>query len=98
MAKASKSGGKSERKEVFFRILVIVISGIILSIWSYLTYILVFVNWLIALFAGHRNKELAEFIEYWNSEMYLFARYLSGVSNERPFPFNDLRRISRFEE
>ena len=28
------------------------------------------VNWLVALFAAKRNKGIAEFCEYWNTESY----------------------------
>jgi len=87
---------KSERKEAWFRILVAIISGIILNVWKVLVIILGIVNWFIVVFSGKRNKELAEFCEYWNTEMYKFARYLTFVSNERPFPFTSMQRMSKF--
>ena len=88
---------KSERKEAWFRILVAIISGIILNVWKVLVIILGIVNWFIVVFSGKRNKELAEFCEYWNTEMYKFARYLTFVSNERPFPFTSMQRMSKFK-
>ena len=87
---------KSERKEAWFRIIVGIVSGIILGLWKALIQILAIVNWLITVFSGKRNKELAEFCEYWNTEMYKFARYMTFVTNERPFPFSNLQRMSRF--
>ena len=88
----------SERKEAWFRIIVAIVSGIILGVWKALIIILGIVNWLIVVFSGKRNKELAEFSEYWNTETYKFIRYLTFVSNKRPFPFTSMERISKFEK
>lgn len=88
----------SERKEAWFRIIVLVISGVILSIWQLLVKILAVVNWFIVVFSGKRNRELAIFCEYWNTEVYKFIRYLTFVSNKRPFPFSNMEVISKFEK
>ena len=88
----------SERKEAWFRIIVIIVSGIIIGVWKFLIVILGIVNWLIVVFSGKRNKELADFSEYWNTEFYKFIRYLTFVSNKRPFPFTTMERISKFEK
>lgn len=87
---------KSERKEAWFRILVLIISGIILSVWKVLVIIIAVINWLITVFSGKRDKALAEFSEYWNTESYKFSRYLTSVCNTRPFPFTEMERMSRF--
>lgn len=86
---------KSERKEAWFRIIVAIISGIILGIWKGLVGILAIVNWFIVIFTGKRNKELAGFCEYWNTETYKFIRYLTFVSDKRPFPFSKMERMSK---
>jgi hypothetical protein len=88
---------KSERKEAWFRIIVAIVSGVILEVWSYLIGILAVINWFITLFSGKRNKELAIFCEYWNTEAYRYMKYLTSVTNERPFPFSDMQRIGKFE-
>ncbi len=87
----------SEKKEAWFRIIVLIISGIILKIWAGLVGILAVIHWFIVIFSGKRNKELAMFSEYWNTESYKFVRYLTFVSNKRPFPFTSMGRISKFE-
>ena len=86
-----------ERKEAWFRIIVAIVSGIILGIWKGLIQILALVNWFIVMFTTKRNKELAEFSEYWNTEFYKFTRYLTFVTNKRPFPFSSLERMSKFQ-
>jgi hypothetical protein len=88
----------NERKEGWFRIIVVIVSGIILGIWKSLIFILAIVNWLIVIFSGKRNKELADFCEYWNTEVYKFIRYMTFISNKRPFPFSSMERISKFEK
>jgi hypothetical protein len=87
---------KSERKEAWFRIIVCIVSGVILGLWKGLVQILGLVHWFIVVFSGKRNKRIAEFCEYWNTEMYKFMRYFTFVSNKRPFPFTNLERMSRF--
>ena len=88
----------SERKEGWFRIIVFIVSGLILSIWQVLVKILGLINWVITIVSGKRNKDLAMFCEYWNTEAYKFVRYMTFVSNKKPFPFSDLERISKFEK
>lgn len=87
----------SERKEAWFRILVLIITGIILEVWKALIIVLAIINWLIVVFSGKRNKGIAEFCEYWNSEKYRFFRYLTFITNERPFPFTEMKRLSKFK-
>lgn len=87
----------AERKEGWFRIVVLIVTGIILAIWSALVKLLIVVNFLITVIAGVRNKDIAEFCEYWNTEMYKFVRYLTFVSNIRPFPFSSMERMSKFK-
>ena len=87
----------SERTEILMRIVVVIVSGIILGVWRWFILVLCVVNWIYTLFAGRRMKELAELSEIWNTQMYTFLRYLTLVSNKRPFPFESLEKnISKF--
>lgn len=88
----------TERQEGWFRIFVAIVSGIILEVWSYLIVILAVVNWLITVVTGKRSSEMAMLCEYWNTETYRYFRYLTSVSNERPFPFSDVKRIGKFSK
>jgi len=86
-----------ERSEIFMRIVVLVVTGIILAVWKWLIIIFFLINWVYVLFAGKRLKELAELSEVWNSQWYVFQRYLIFVTNRRPFPFNKLEKsMSKF--
>lgn len=87
----------AERKEALMRILVGIISGIILGIWKALIQVLSVIHWIVVVITGKRNKGLAEFCEIWNSQMYIFLRYMTFVSNKRPFPFSELENnLSKF--
>jgi hypothetical protein len=88
----------SERKEAFIKIPILIISGIIIGVWGKLTYILAAFHWLFTIFTAKRSKELANFMELWNTEAYKLSRYITGVSKTRPFPFSDMERISKFEK
>ncbi|MEK6969147.1 MAG: DUF4389 domain-containing protein [Nanoarchaeota archaeon] len=88
----------SERKEIFMRILVCIVTGIMLSFWKMLIKVLALVHWVYVLFTGKRSKDLAVFSEIWNSQLYKFVKYLTFVTNERPFPFNKLgNNLSNFD-
>jgi hypothetical protein len=89
---------KGERVESLFRIIVLVVTGIVLYLWSYVAYFTIFINWLFALIVGRRSKDLGEFNEYWASAVYEFSRYISGVTNKRPFPFTELKKFGKFEK
>jgi len=88
---------KAETKEAWFRILVLIITGIILSLWRGIIVVISILHWLVVLFTAKRNRKLANFCEYYNSELYKFSKYLTFVTNERPFPFSDVKRLSKFQ-
>ncbi len=87
-----------ERKEALIRILVGIISGIILYAWWYLTALLFIVNFFITIIRGKREKEIAEFSEYFSTQAYLFFRYITFETNQRPFPFNNLKKMGKFKK
>ena len=88
-----------ERLEVLMRIIVSIVSGIILTIWRVFIVILAVINLVYTLIMGKRLKELARLCEIWNTQLYIFVRYLIFVTNERPFPFNSLtKNISKFKK
>ena len=83
----------SERSEAFMRLIVLVVSGIILSIWKTIVQIVVVLHWLYVLFTGKRNKDLAKFCNLWNNQTYKYIRYMTFTTNERPFPFTELGKV-----
>ena len=86
-----------ERTEALMRILVCIVSGIILGLWRALIQVLGIVHWFIVIIGGDRNKGIAEFSEIWNTQVYIFLRYVTFVTNKRPFPFEPLtKNLSKF--
>tara|TARA_Y100000310_G_scaffold167546_2_gene167441 strand:+ start:74647 stop:74919 length:273 start_codon:yes stop_codon:yes gene_type:complete len=86
-----------ERAEIFMRIVVLVVTGIILAVWKWLVVVFFVINWVYVLFTGKRLKELAKMSEVWNSQWYVFQRYLIFLTNKRPFPFSKLEKsMSKF--
>ena len=89
----------SERSEILMRLVVLVITGIILAVWKYLIVVFFIINWFYVLFTGKRLKQLAEMSEVWNTQWYIFQRYLIFVTNKRPFPFEKLEKsMSKYEK
>lgn len=84
---------KNEKEELLWRIIIAIVGGFILSVWKVLIIFLSLFNWVYILFKDKKNKNISEFCEYWNSTVYIFTRYVTVVSDQRPFPFNDLRKI-----
>lgn len=88
----------TERKEAWMRIIVMIVSGIVLGIWQYLILVFGIINWVYAVFSGKRLKELATMSEIWNTQNYIFVRYMIFLTNERPFPFRSLKKnMSKFK-
>jgi len=88
---------KSERKEALIKIIVLIVSGIILKIWSFFVIVMAIINWFVTIISGKRSRDLANLCETWNTQAYRYIRYLVSVTNERPFPFTHLgQKISKF--
>jgi sorbitol-specific phosphotransferase system component IIC len=88
----------AERSEALMRIVVGVVTGILLGIWKMLISAFWVINFVWVLVTGKRIRELADFSETWNTQMYVFIRYIIFLTNERPFPFRPLtKNISKFK-
>tara|TARA_Y100000310_G_scaffold7303_1_gene8003 strand:+ start:86 stop:358 length:273 start_codon:yes stop_codon:yes gene_type:complete len=89
----------SERAEALMRIIVIIVTGIILGIWKILIQIFIVINFIWTIISGSRIRDLAELSEMWNTQIYVFLRYITFVSNERPMPFNKMtKNFSKYEK
>jgi len=88
-----------ERLEVLMRIVVMIVTGIILAVWGFLIRLFILINFIWTLIVGERIKELATLSEIWNTQVYMFIRYMIFVTNKRPFPFTPLaKNISKFKK
>jgi hypothetical protein len=82
----------TERTEAWMRIIVGIVAGIVLGIWKGLVQIVVIVHWFYVVLTGKRSKDLYDFCQIWNLQMYEYLKYMSFVQNKRPFPFGKLVR------
>jgi len=87
----------SERTEALMRIVVLIVTGIILSLWKSLVQILVVFHWIVVIITGKRIKGLTEFCHIFNCQMYAFLKYMTFATNKRPFPFNSLAKVDKVE-
>ena len=91
MPKANKKL-KKERGNALMRIPIGIVSGIILYAWGYLICVFFIINLIYKIITGNRLKELASMSETWNTQNYYFIRYMTFCSEERPFPFEELKK------
>lgn len=78
-----------ERSEALFRIVVLIVTGIILGLWKGLVQVTVVIHWIYVIFSGKRSGEIAKFTNYYVTLVYKYIRYLTFATNERPFPFGE---------
>jgi hypothetical protein len=83
---------KRERGEAWMRIPVGIVSGIIIYVWAYLIGVFFIINLVYKIVTGKKLEELAEMSETWNTQNYHFMRYMTFCTNERPFPFEELKK------
>ena len=94
-----ESVNMTERSEALMRIVVGIVSGIILGLWGHLVCALSVINWLIAIFADKRNKDIAEFSSIWTANVYEFIQYMTFMTNTRVFPFTALAKpMAKYEK
>ncbi len=74
------------------RIVVGIVSGIILAIWKALVVVLSIFHFIYAVFTKKRNLCIADFCNGWVSYVYTYYRYMTFTTNNRPFPFGDLKK------
>ena len=90
---------RKERKEALMRILILIVSGTILTVWRIFIYLIIFVHLIYVLVAGKRMKDLAILSETWNTQWYIFQKYIIFLDNRRPFPFGKLgKNLDEFKK
>jgi len=86
---------EGERKEAWMRIPICIVSGFILDIWGFFVFIFAIVQFILVLVEGKKNKELLDLCKNYVAQLYVFVKYVTFISNERPFPFGE---VKNFEE
>lgn len=99
MAKKGDEKLKKSRKEGWMRIPIGIVSGVIIYVWAYLIGLFFIINFLYKVISGKRIKELSNMSEVWNTQSYHFTRYMTFCTNEKPFPFEEIKKdLSKVED
>ncbi|MCX6751032.1 MAG: DUF4389 domain-containing protein [Candidatus Pacearchaeota archaeon] len=89
---AKKKKLSLEKKEVWMRIPIFIISGFILEVWGFFILIFALVQFILLLVENKKNKELLRMCNMYIIQLYVFMRYIAFLSDKRPFPFGDLEK------
>lgn len=81
-----------ERKEVWMRIPIFIVSGFILHVWGCFIAIFALAQFIIILVEKKSNKELLRMSKVYLIQLYVFVKYVTFLSDDRPFPFGDLEK------
>lgn len=83
---------KLDNGEVWMRIPVFIVSGIILNVWGFFILCFAIAQLILILLEGKRNKEILEMCNIYLIQLYVFIKYVVFLSEERPFPFGNLKK------
>jgi len=89
---AKKKKLSLEKKEVWMRIPIFIISGFILEAWGFFILIFALVQFILLLVENKKNKELLRMCSVYLIQLYIFMKYVTFLSDKRPSPFGDLER------
>ena len=81
-----------ETRGVLMRIPIFIVSGFILNIWGFFICIFSLVQLILILVEKKSNKELLRMCNVYIIQLYIFAKYVTFLSDKRPFPFGDLEK------
>ena len=88
----AKKSNRKERSETWMRIPVFIVSGIILKVWGFFVFCFAIAQLILTLIEGKKNKDLLKMCNIFLIQLYVFVKYVTFISKERPFPFVDLKK------
>jgi hypothetical protein len=83
---------KKNRRDGWMRIPVGIVSGAVIWVWGYLIGLFFIINFICKIFSGKTIKDLSRMSETWNTHNYYFMRYMTFCTDEKPFPFESLKK------
>jgi len=92
MVKKEEKELKKNKNEAWMRIPIGIVSGTIIYVWAYLIALFFLINFIYRIFTGKILKELVEMSNVWIMQNYVFLRYMTFNTDERPFPFSELKK------
>jgi hypothetical protein len=91
MAKKKKELS-SEKKEVWMRIPIFIVSGIILHVWGFFIFCFALAQFVLILAKDKKEEELSRMCNIYLIQLYIFVKYVTFLSDKRPFPFGELEK------
>ena len=82
---------EAERQEAWMRIPVAIVSGLIFEVWGFFIFVFSLAQLIFVLIEGRKEKELLKMANVYLVQLYIFVKYITFLSNDRPFPFGDLK-------
>ncbi|MFA5071454.1 MAG: DUF4389 domain-containing protein [Candidatus Pacearchaeota archaeon] len=80
------------KKELWMRIPVFILSGVILYVWGFFILIFALAQLVLLLVEGKKEKEFAHISFMFSNQIYTFFKYITFLSDERPFPFSKMKK------
>ena len=80
------------KKELWMRIPVFILSGIILHVWGFFVLIFSLAQLVLLLVEGKKEKEFTHISSMFSNQIYTFFKYITFLSDERPFPFSKIKK------
>jgi len=81
-----------EKREAWMRIPIFIVSGFILHIWGFFIFIFALVQFILILANDKKEKELLRMCNVYLIQLYIFMKYITFLSDKRPFPFGELEK------
>jgi hypothetical protein len=80
------------KREIWMRIPVFILSGMILHVWGFFILIFSLVQLLLLLLENKKEKEFVKISSMFSSQIYIFFKYITFLSEKKPFPFEKINK------
>jgi hypothetical protein len=80
------------KRDIWMRIPVFIVSGAILYVWGFFVLIFSLVQLIFILTEKRKEKEFLNISSMFSNQVYCFFRYVSFISEEKPFPFEKIKK------
>lgn len=83
---------KINKNEVWMRIPIFIVSGLILHVWGFFIFCFAIAQFIIILIKDKKEEELSRMCNTYLIQLYIFIKYVTFLSEKRPFPFGELEK------
>ncbi|MCX6746703.1 MAG: DUF4389 domain-containing protein [Candidatus Pacearchaeota archaeon] len=83
------------KKEIWMRIPIFIVSGVILKVWGFFILIFALVQFILIFLEKKKEEEFSRMFNLFGEQLYCFIRYITFISEEKPFPFSGLKKGKR---